>query len=578
MDAHLNGMIRWSALVVMLVVLAACGGDADPGEAADDDAPEETAEEAADDGAQDDDTAVDEDADEEEAATDDDVEAGGGTIVFGAEQEPAIANPATGEGALGANAIVTLPVLQPLWRLTPDFEYELLLLAEEPEITEDPFTVTYTVRDDAEWSDGTPITASDIEFTWEVKTDPDLDIFNRSGYEDITEAEILDDKSIRFTFEEPFAAWQTLFSSHADTILPRHALEGEDLTSVWQDAIEVSSGPFLWDDWERGQHLTLVPNENYWGDVPQVDQVVFRFIEESGTLVQLLRSGEIDMAAPQPQIELVEQIEQLDGLVLETETGMDYEHIKLNHRVAPLDDVQIRAAIAKGVDRDSIVDLLIGPINPDAEATDNLMYRSIQPEYEPNWADALAYDPDGAVELLENAGCERGDDEIFSCDGERLEFDYTSTTGNERRQLTFEIIQAQLAEIGIELHADFTEAADLFGTRLWDYDFEFVSFGDGGAPNPQADHPKWVCDGEQNWMGYCNEEATDLLRQASVTIDDDERAQLYNEADRMMAEEVAVMPIYETPTLLIWSDRISGPRINATQWGPTWNMEEWTVD
>lgn len=501
----------------------------------------------------------------------------GGTVVFGAAQEPAVASPVTGEGALGANAIVTLPVLQPLWRLTPDYEYELLLLAEEPVVTEDPFTVTYTLREDAEWSDGTPITAKDIEFTWRVKTNPELDIFNRSGYEDITDAEIIDDKTITFTFEEPFAPWQTLFSSHADVILPSHVLEGENLAKVWQDDIEVASGPFKWESWERGQQITLTRNENYWGDQPAIEEIIFRFIEESGTIVQQLRSGEIDMAAPQPQIELVQQLQDIEGLVVETETGSTYEHIKFNHRVPPLDQVYVREAIVKAIDRQGIVDHLIAPINPDAEPTNNLMYRSMQPEYEPNWADFATYDPQGAVEVLESNGCTRGDDDIFVCEGERLSFRYTTTTGDERRQLTFEILQAQLAEVGIELTADFSEAAVLFGERLWDYDFDIVSFGDGGVTDPQGDHPKWVCEGEQNWMGYCNEEATQLLRQTSSTIDEAERAALYNQADASMAADYPLLPLYETPTVMVWRDHIVGPEINTTLWGPTWNTEEWAL-
>jgi hypothetical protein len=120
-----------------------------------------------------------------------------GTVVMGVDQEPSILNGWLGEGNLQATHTLELAMLYPLWRLTPDFEYEPLLLEGEPEVTEDPFTVTYRLKDEATWSDGVPITAEDIRFTLETCLNDDFAIAVRAGCEkvDLQASEVVDDKT-----------------------------------------------------------------------------------------------------------------------------------------------------------------------------------------------------------------------------------------------------------------------------------------------------------------------------------------------------------------------------------------------
>ncbi len=568
---------RWYAPLLWMLALAliatACGdGAGEPAEDPDDAATDET--EDADDG--DDGEEGDEDAD-----TDDGPQAvEGGTVVFGADQEPAIVNPSIQEGILFATSVVVAPVLYPLWRITPELDYEPLLLDGEPEVQEDPFRVTYTLKEEAVWSDGEPITARDVEFTWERRVDPDVEVANRTGYNLVTETEIVDDKTITFTFEETYAPWRTMFSTIDAVILPAHLLEGEDLNEVWRDEIPVASGPFEFQAWDRGVDLTLVRNENYWGEPANLDRIVFRFLEDSSTQVQQLRGGEVDVLAPQPQIDLVEQIEEMGDVVLEPVAGATWEHLNLNADFPALSPLYVRQAIAKGIDRGALVDALITPIQPDAEPLDSIFYVSNSPDYQPNWSEALAYDPDAALALLED-NCERGDDDIFVCEGERLSIPYATTSGNERRELTFEVLQSQLGEIGIELTADFSEASVLFGTRLFEKDFGISGWGWTGTPDPFNTQSMWGCEdedagtGAQNFSGICSEEATELMLEANRTIDLDERAALFNEADALLSEILIAIPLYQTPTITAANERVQGVQTNPSSIGPAWNAGEW---
>jgi peptide/nickel transport system substrate-binding protein len=546
---------RWFLILAVLsLVAAACGTDE----------PEDA------------DEAMQEDVTEPEGEP-----ADGGTLVFGHEQEPAILNPHLTEGNLRATSLVTRTVLQGSMLVTPDFDYVPQLVEEEPEIVEeDPFTVEWNIREEAEWSDGTPVTADDWQFTYDTIMDEDVDIVSRNGYEQMTETEVVDDKTWRATYDEPFAPAINLFSTVP--ILPAHVLEGEDFNDVWNDAIidpeteePIANGPFQFEEWDRGQSITLTRNEAYWGEQQaNLDEIIFTYIEESPTLVQQIRGGEIQAFDPQPQVELIEQLEGIDGVDVQVDAGPQWEHIDFNFENELLAEDYVRHAIIQGIDREAIVEQLVRGVNPDAGVLNNAIFVENQEMYEQNW-DIWDYDPDAAVDLLEENGCTREGEGTFECDGEELNFRYVGTAGNERRELMFEIIQANLNEIGIELEADFSEPADALGTKLPEGDFDIINFGWVGSPDPFGGDTIFQCEGDLNYNNYCNEEASDLIESNVNFLDEDERWGVYNEADALIAEDVPLIPIYQQPETLAYENNIGGMRINATQWTPTWNAQEW---
>lgn len=558
MHGSIRTPARWvSLLVALALVAAACGTD----EPVDTEEP------------------LDEDVSEPEGEP-----LEGGSIVFGHEQEPAILNNALVEGNLLATSIVTRQLLLGAYRVTPDFEYvpELIDGEAEAEGGEDgePFTVTWNILEEAAWSDGTPITADDFQFTYDTVMNEEFDIVSREGYDQITETEVVDDKTWRATFEEPFAPYRTLFGTIS--VLPAHVLEGEDFDTVWNDGIvdpatgePIASGPFQFEEWERGQQITIVRNEGFWGEPAILDQITFRYIEETPTLVQQIRGGEINIFDPQPQVDLIAQLEDIDGVEVQSDAGPQWEHIDFNFDNPALANQYVREAFIRGIDREAIVEQLVRGVNPDAGVLQNTIFMENQEQYEPHW-DMYEYDPEAAIALLEDNGCTRdGEGDIFECDGEELSFRYVSTTGNERRELMFEIVQSYMADIGIELNADFSEPAQSLGTQLPEGDFDIINFGWIGSPDPFGGDTIFMCDGALNYNGYCNEEVTELIASNVTMTDEDERWATYNEADELIAADVPLIPLFQTPQTLAYEDTLGGVRVNATQWGPTWNASEW---
>lgn len=444
------------------------------------------------------------------------------------------------------------------------------------------FFVTYNIHPDAAWADGTPVTADDFMFTQEVIMNPDYDITSRSGNDKIVSMQALDDKTVRFGFSEVFAPWQTLFG----TILPKHELEGQDFNTYWNEAITLGSGPFAFESWTKDQNITLVKNENYWRDSGDVQQIIVPFLEDSQTQVQALRGREIDMFYPQPQLDLVEQVSQIDGVTFEVGAGPVWEHVDFNHYLPPLDQAYVRQAISLGIDRQTILDTVIVPLKADAEVLQNSVWMVGTAFYEPHF-DQWDYDPEAAVALLEENGCTLGDDGIYVCEGERLSFDWATTAGNEARELQFEIAQATLADIGIEVNAAFGPAAEVFsdenfyGSNLtgWGiFNFAWV-----GSPDPFGGNTIYKCEGEGpngegdlNNTGYCNPEVDDLLAATDLEVDPAARAALYNQADALAAADAMFLPLYQKPTFFAWDSTIQGPKDNATQIGPLWNVQDWT--
>ncbi len=579
MRSHLVRRWRWPVLLSALALaLAACGGDTD-----DTEDPDTGVEEPDDDG-EEDDGEGEEDGEEPGEAT-----AGGG-VLFGDEQEPTILNSYLIDGNSLVTSKVTANVWPGMYQGNPEFGFDPYLLDGEAEFTEDPFTVTYTLREDAAWSDGTPITVDDVIFTLSVFDTEAAwadQITSREGYELIEDFETDGEKTITMNFSEPYAPWQLLF----DEILPAHVLEGEDFTTVLNDSLpDISGGPFIFDSWDRGTQLRLVRNEDFWGGDVALDEIIMRYLPDTTTLTQQMLGGELDMYDPQPQIELVDQLDGAsDRIEYEVGLGPVWEHFDFNTLVPGLDQTFVRQAIALGINREQIVSTLVNPVDPEAVVLENPFWMANSENYEPYY-DQWSFDTQAARDLLEENGCELGDDEVYVCDDVRLSFRVGTTGGNERRELTQQLMQADLAAAGIEIVIENDEGAAFFERLntpencdgVCDYDIALFAWV--GSPNPSGNANIYGCDGfdedeptvrPQNWHVFCDEELTELMDTANQTVDPEQNAQLWNDAAAVMAENVPVLPLFQQPQLIAYENTLTGPQLNATNATQFWNSQEW---
>lgn len=513
----------------------------------------------------------------------------GGEIVIGAEQEPDCADwIATCGGSIWGTYIMQIPTLPGVFQTRQvDDEWvpvpsDLVTAEPEVEVADDGTqTITYSINPDAVWSDGEPITSADFEYTALQIRDGD-DIFDKTGYDRIASIDATDPATAVVTLSSPYAGWRTLFSVYG--IMPAHLLEGQDRNALMADGYDFSGGPWKIDEWTRGTSVTLVPNENYWGEKPHLDKVTFLFLPDTTAAFQALKSGQVSALYPSPQLDALNQIEAgLPGIQSQVDARSgNLEAIWLNNSAAPFDSVAVRQAFAYSIDRDAIVKRLFGSLGID-EAQQSFNSPMVAPFAADDFSE-YSLDLDRVDELMEGDGWSKDSDGVWAKGGETATFSIKTLAGNKRRDLTVQVLQSQLADAGFEMTIDQVTPADLFGTIAPQGDFQaglwalVDTFPD---PTLSSTFSSVNIPSEANGFSGINfyrtdiEGLDDLLGQVDSEVDPDARIAVSQEADALIAENVPSLPLDAVPNVLLWSDTVGGPlQINPVE-GPFWNLAEW---
>ena len=513
----------------------------------------------------------------------------GGELVIGAEQEPDCADwIATCAGSIWGSYIMQTPTLPGVFQTRQvDDEWVPVpsdLVTGEPEavVADDGTqTITYSINPDAVWSDGEPITSADFEYTALQIRDGD-DIFDKTGYDRISSVDASDPQKVVVTLSSAYAGWRTLFSVYG--LMPAHLLEGKDRSALMSDGYDFSGGPWKIDKWTRGTSVTLVPNENYWGEKPHLDKVTFLFLPDTTAAFQALKSGQVSALYPSPQLDALSQIEAgLPGIKSQVDARSgNLEAIWLNNSVAPFDSVAVRQALAYSIDRDAIVKRLFGSLGIDkAQQSFNT------PMVAPFAADdfkTYTLDLDKVDELMKGDGWAKNSDGVWAKGGETATFSIKTLAGNKRRDLTVQVLQSQLKDAGFEMTIDQVTPVDLFSTIAPQGDFQaglwalVDTFPD---PTLSSTFSSVNIPSEANGFSGINFYRTnipgldDLLGQVDSELDQDARVAASHDADALIAENVPSLPLDTVPNVLLWSDKVGGPlQINPVE-GPFWNLAQW---
>jgi len=472
---------------------------------------------------------------------------------------------------------------------TPDFTLETdEYLIESVEVTsEDPLVVTYALNDEAVWSDGTPISANDFRYTWQVQ-DPDqceeCQPASTAGYDRIGSVEPGEDEhTVVITFDTPFQGWRTLFPH----LLPAHiAEEHGDLAESFNDYFvntvpEWSGGPFQVKEYVGGQSLTLEPNPNWYGPGPMLDELIIRFITDHAQAITALSNGEVDAVAPRPSVDGIQQLEAMQNVTVETGPGLNYQHLNFNVARENLDDPALRRAILTAIDREGIVRRTVGAVFPDAEPVGS---RFIMPGQEidgiEGYADSVtdlglgSGDVDAAREILEEAGYEVNPSGLIDPDGEPVrEFTITAGSGNPMRTEAMVLIQADLEPLGITVIPTHTD--DLGGT-VTGGEFDLIHFGTNLdiIPTRTAQSQFSSATGFTN---YQDEEIDEWLDEAQTTLEPQAVVDILHDVDARLSEQAVTLPLFQEPTVVATADHVQNVKVNGTRSGITFNSYEWAV-
>lgn len=476
--------------------------------------------------------------------------------------------------------------------------------ADNGGVSADGLTITWKLKDCLFWSDGEPLTSADVKFTWEAIMDPGTAPTTRTGYDKITSIETPDDLTAVITFSELFPPWQTLFTqgpNNAGAILPMHILEGQTALES-NDFIHmptVASGPWVMTEWIPGDYMTLLPNPNFHGGRPALDQVQIRFVPDPATAQAALQTGDVDWFPnfSEAEISTIGALEPDVHLVVVP--GADFEHYFFNMGTTtgvdgvgaadvdgfcPFKDVNVRKAITLGIDRQAIVDTLLeGKTTVPASQWPNSSWTntSLTPD---------AYNPDEAAALLDAAGYTLGADGIRAgdCNGEnvKLSFNFETTTSQIRIDIAT-IVQSDLAKIGVEFKPIHTPAGTFFasyvdGGVMPTGKYDMAGYTTGFYPDPFTDDllctniPNADNPDKDNWYLNCDPELTALLESVNESADPAVRKERLDAVQKHVFDNYYVIMMYARANVYGHTDRfVPGPFGFFSNLN--WNSEVWDV-
>ena len=446
-------------------------------------------------------------------------------------------------------------VLPGAYRLGSDLTLRPALVSGVDVTTAPPFTLTYHIRPEARWSDGTPVSSRDFVFTHRTSLSDRVELF--PAYEEalaqVESVTALGAKIVRVALRSRYADWRRLFPY----VLPAHALAGADFGTVWNDRIDdprtgrsIGSGPFLVERWKRGREITFKRNPRYWGARPAyLDRLVFRFWKDHEETIEWLRRNELDVVHGLPlSASQVRELRQLPRVVVRTLPGDSWEHLAL--RVQPpghpaLRNKLVRKAIAHAIDKAALVRSLFGEHDRRYLISESAFFATTSRYYRPNWS-GLRYNPAESQRLLREAGCNRGADGIYVCGGERLSLRAFTIAGVAFREHSLEIIQKQLRDVGIELVLRYVASGPLFASVLPSGDFDLAHFSWGRDPET-SNSTILRCGGNQNWTGYCQRLVTRDIDEAGRVLDAEQYMRVLRRLDARVALDVPLIPLYYRP-------------------------------
>ncbi len=486
-----------------------------------------------------------------------------GNLAVGYDEEPAILNPFVFGGESVATSDMVAGVLEKPYEIQPDLTISPELAEGGPVVvSKDPLIVEYRLKDYLTFSDGEPLTSEDARFTYRTVMNPGNNVISREGWNKIEKFQTPDEQTVRMTFSEPYAAWRDLLSGPQSAILPKHIYSGEDFDRALNEEV-VGSGPYVLQQWNNGRNLILEENTNYWGEAPPIKRISFRFIPNVQKLNAALKSGEVSFINPPLRTGLKKELGSYQGVRVDSAAGTAWEHVAFNTN--KIDNLKLRRAVAYGINREQLLEeILPGQVRP----LDSILVPEQDPFYTPAW-EKYDFDPERARQLVLQAKSEGADTTVS----------FTTTPDDLRTMLQREV-KRQLENIGITVKIDNVASQTLFGERLPEGDFQMGEWAWLATPEPQLGAlfgaESFPPDG-QNYYRYENPEASLLMSRADEMLDTDKRARTIKQVQRIMADDLPVIPLYQRPVYYAYDDNLEGPKVNPTLAGPFWNIGEWSL-
>jgi peptide/nickel transport system substrate-binding protein len=524
-------------------------------------------------------------------------------LVLGITQYPANFNPVI--EAMAAKTYILAMAKRPLVAFDAEWKLVCLLCTELPTIENgraEPIEleggghgikVTYTIRPEAKWGDGTPVSTDDVLFSYEVGKHPMSGVTAQEPYRRILKIETKEDKK---TFTLHLDRRYFDFAARTFELLPAHVeraafsdpAQYRTRTKYDTDTTNPAlyNGPYRITEASAGSHVVLEPSPTWEGEKPRFRRIVVRAIENTAALEANVLSGGVDMVAGELGLSLDQ------GLAFEKrhagkynvifKPGLVYEHVDLNRANAILADKRVRQALLWALDRAAITKQLF-------DGRQTVANTSINPL---DWVHAedipqYKHDPAKAKALLDEAGWNQMRGGVrHNTKGERLSLELMTTAGNRSRELVQQVLQSQWKQVGVEIRIRNEPPRVFFGETVTKRNFSLALFAWISSPEsvPRTTlHSREIPSAENNWsgqnfVGFKNEEIDKLIDAIEVELDRDRRKAMWKRLQEIYADDLPTLPLYfraDTYILPKWLKGVvpTGHQSYSTLWVETWRAE-----
>lgn len=497
-------------------------------------------------------------------------------------------------------------------------------LAESWEFSADNLQLVFTLRENLKWSDGHPLTAEDVDFTYnQLYFNPEIPASSRDGFKigeskTLPQVRQLNKRQIEFTLPEPFAPFLGATSS---VILPAHVLrptveqknsEGNlDFLNTWTIDTPPTEIPansaYKIASYATAQRVVFEANPYYWKnqlveqDIPQIKRLIWEIVESTDTSLVQFRSGSLDSMGVSPEyFSLLKKEEQKGNFTIYNggpDYGTNYLVFNLNTGsrkgkplIAPkksrwFNNLNFRKAVAHALNRPRMVNNIYRGLGQPQNS-----FVSVQSPFAYEGLQGYDYDPEKAKQLLLAAGFKYNQkNQLLDEQGNRVKFTFNTNTGNEIREAMGEQVEADLEAIGIDVNFKAINFNVLIGRLSGSLDWECVLLGLTGGNEPNNGANVWFTDGNLHMFNQkpapgqqpiqgrtiapWEEEIDRLFVAGARELDEAKRKEIYAEIQQIVSDNLPFIYLVNPKALGAVRNKFEGIEYSALG-GAFWNLEE----
>lgn len=392
----------------------------------------------------------------------------------------------------------------------------------------DPTTFIFKLRPDLTFSDGSPLTAEDVVYTYTTIINPDFNAPQRALFSPISAVEAVDPQTVKFTLSAPYAP---LLSYLDIGIVPKALVEGGTDIALKP----VGAGPMKLVSWNRGSEIVLEANDGYWRGAPEIENVTFKVIGDNSARAQAFEAGDLDVIQSPLSPQDIERLKGDDRFGNVITAGLGVNYVNFNAKDPLLADPKMRQAFSKLIDQETIV-------NDIYQGVDEVAHSIILPS---SWAfsDAISqptFDIEGAIADFNALGwTDSNGDGVLDKDGADLAVTLSTHSEDPNRVQTVEYLQAIFESAGVKATAQITDWPSFSTNYVQQGKHQIAVLGWLNIVDPdRLMYAQFTTGGPTNWGGYSNPEVDALLQEGRSTLDQAARATAYQGAATILAEEL----------------------------------------